>query len=45
MLEPQRTDAHEQDREGHEGPAGRIRILSAERMSELERISADGEVV
>jgi hypothetical protein len=36
---------HEQDREGHEGSAGRIRILSAERMSELERISADGEVV
>ena len=27
------------------GSAGRIRILSAERMSELERISADGEVV
>jgi hypothetical protein len=27
------------------GSAGRIRILSAERMSELERVAADGEVV
>ena len=27
------------------GSAGRIRILSAERMRELERVAADGEVV